>query len=39
VFADTADTEQVIATLNKALAAERFCMLRYKRHQFMAARE
>ncbi len=38
VFADTADSENVIATLNEALATELVCMLRYKRHQFMAAR-
>lgn len=37
VFADTADSENVIATLNEALATELVCMLRYKRHQFMAA--
>ena len=37
VFADTADSENVIETLNEALATELVCMLRYKRHQFMAA--
>ncbi|MEF8711331.1 MAG: ferritin-like domain-containing protein [Candidatus Accumulibacter propinquus] len=37
VFADTADSENIIATLNEALATELVCMLRYKRHQFMAA--
>ena len=37
VFADSADSENVIATLNEALATELVCMLRYKRHQFMAA--
>ncbi|HRF11460.1 MAG: Bacterioferritin [Candidatus Accumulibacter phosphatis] len=37
VFADAADSENVIATLNEALATELVCMLRYKRHQFMAA--
>ena len=37
VFAYAADSENVIATLNEALATELVCMLRYKRHQFMAA--
>jgi bacterioferritin len=37
VFADAADSENVIETLNEALATELVCMLRYKRHQFMAA--
>jgi len=32
-----ADTEKVIALLNDALATELVCVLRYKRHYFMAA--
>ena len=32
-----ADRENVIETLNEALATELVCVLRYKRHYFMAA--
>ncbi|MCB1747253.1 MAG: bacterioferritin [Gammaproteobacteria bacterium] len=32
-----ADREAVIAVLNQALATELVCVLRYKRHEFMAA--
>jgi bacterioferritin len=32
-----ADREEVISTLNEALATELVCVLRYKRHHFMAA--
>ncbi len=33
----TADREQVITMLNEALATELVCVLRYKRHYFMAS--
>jgi hypothetical protein len=32
-----ADRKEVLSTLNEALATELVCVLRYKRHHFMAA--